>query len=336
VFVALPRFSGILELQIRCVLRFMTGQPSHRLSLDRHLPEIGICSLLLLLYLPLLLHWVDGWLNKSISIEHEYFSHGMLGLPFAAYLCWGKRDRWQQLPPETNLTRQALGLLLLSLGVACYLSNTTNLINLSLPILLTGLCIWLKGLSGLRLQAFPLLLLLLATPTELPYLLAPYTLPLQSFIAGTAGFILVQFGMNVRVDQIYLFVNDRIVEVAPYCAGLKMLFTSLYVGLIMLYWTGAWQSRSKVTIFYVGIVLISVVANMIRNTVLTYFHGTGQDQAFHWLHDGWGGDLYSTCMLGVLVILLQGIEKWFEPIDADDLNNLDDLDESNEIEPQQN
>jgi hypothetical protein len=33
-------------------------------------------------------------------------------------------------------------------------------------------------------------------------------LPLQKFIAGTAGFILVQFGMDVRGEQIYLFVNE--------------------------------------------------------------------------------------------------------------------------------
>jgi cyanoexosortase B len=294
----------------------MTGHPIRRLFLDRNLPaiapKIAICGLLLFLYTPLLLHWVDGWLNKSISIEHEYFSHGLLGLPFAVYLSWSQRDRWQQLCNETHPIHQPLGVSLLLVWVSCYLSNTSDLINLSLPLLLIGLCVWLKGLPGLRLQAFPLLLVLFATPNELPYLLVPYTLPLQQFIAGTAGFILVQFGMNVRVDQAYLFVNDRIVEVAPYCAGLKMLFTSLYVGLMMLHWTGAWRSRSKVILFYSGIIAISVTANVIRNTFLTFFHGTGQDQAFKWLHDGWGGDLYSTCMLGLLIVWLRWVEQWVE------------------------
>ncbi|HEY9643695.1 MAG TPA: cyanoexosortase B [Coleofasciculaceae cyanobacterium] len=284
---------------------------SSRKFLDRSPAEIAIFGLLLILYLPLLIHWFDGWLNKSISIEHEYFSHGILGLPIAADLCWQQRDRWQQLPDETNPTRQLLGLSLLILGISFYLSNLTDLINLSLPTLLTGLCLWFKGLPGLRLQAFPLVLVLLATPNEMPYLLAPYTLPLQRFIAGMAGFILVQSGMDVRVDQIYLFVNDRIVEVAPYCAGLKMLFTSFYVGLLLLYWTGQ-TSRLAIAVFYSGIVGISVAANVIRNTFLTYFHGTGQDAAFHWLHDGWGGDLYSTAMLGFIVLLLKGIEIWME------------------------
>ena len=41
--------------------------------------ELIIISFLLILYGPLLYHWVwDGWVNKSISIQHEYFSHGML------------------------------------------------------------------------------------------------------------------------------------------------------------------------------------------------------------------------------------------------------------------
>ncbi|MBI4784703.1 MAG: cyanoexosortase B [Oscillatoriophycideae cyanobacterium NC_groundwater_1537_Pr4_S-0.65um_50_18] len=285
----------------------MTLETSRKLSFDRS--TIALFSLLLILYVPLLAYWVYGWLTKNISIEHEYFSHGLLGLPFAAYLCWHRRERWRHMPDTTNPTRQILGLSLLILGVSFYLSNLTDLINLSLFTLLIGFCIGLKGWPGLRLQAFPLLLLLLATPNEIPYLLTPYTLPLQSLIAGVAGFILTQLGMDVRVDQIYLFVNDRIVEVAPYCAGLKMLFTSFYVGLLLLYWTGQ-TSRQTIAYFYAGIIFISVTANIVRNTLLTFFHGTGQDAAFQWLHDGWGGDVYSTAMLGLIVLWLRSLEAW--------------------------
>ncbi|WP_242059969.1 cyanoexosortase B [Oscillatoria sp. FACHB-1407] len=272
-----------------------------------------MAGLLLTLYAPLLIHWVDGWLNKSISTEHEYYSHGLIGLPFAAYLCWSNRDRWQELPNQSHIT----GLVGLIAGVLLYLSGVTNAVNLSFPIILIGLCLWLKGLPGLKLQAFPLLLVFLATPTDVPYLIAPYTLPLQEFIAGTAGFILLQFNMSVRVDQIYLYVNDQIVEVAPYCAGLKMLFTSLYVGLILVYWTGVWNSRSKTGSFFLSVIFISVSANIIRNTLLTFFHGTGRDQAFDWLHDGWGGDLYSACMLGLLVLLLRVIDQWLSSDSAE-------------------
>jgi cyanoexosortase B len=271
-----------------------------------YLPGAAVFGLLLILYVPLILHWYNGWLHKnSISTEHEYFSHGLIGLPFAAYLAWENRRVWQKLPSVSHWG----GLGLLVLGVICYRSNLANLVNLSLPIVLSGLCLWFKGMAGLRLLGFPLVLVWLATPTDLPYLIAPYTLPLQSFIAGTAGFLLVQFGMDVRVDQIYLFVNDRIVEVAPYCAGLKMLFTSLYLGLLLLYWTGAWVSRVKTVLFISGIVVISVSANILRNTLLTYFHGAAYEQAFAWLHEGWGGDLYSACLLGTLILLLQGIDR---------------------------
>lgn len=271
-------------------------------------PELAIGSLLLLLYVPLLLHWVDGWLNKTISTEHEYFSHGLIGLPFAVYIAWINRYRWQQLPDRAH----PLGLGVFILGLGCYLSPLSDWINLSLPLVLTGLCLWLKGIPGIRLQAFPLLLVLLATPNPIPYLIAPYTLPLQRLIAGVAGFILLQTGMNVRVDAIYLLVNDRVVEVAPYCAGLKMLFTSFYVSLMLLYWTGAWVSRTKVALLLTGTIILSVAANIIRNTFLTFFHGTGQESAFAWLHDGWGGDLYSTCLLGLLVVLMQVIDRWID------------------------
>ncbi|MDX2214414.1 MAG: cyanoexosortase B [Oculatellaceae cyanobacterium bins.114] len=291
----------------------MSSKSSVFRQFSHQLPTFAIVGLLLILYAPLLVHWCDGWLNKNISTEHEYYSHGLIGLPFAAYLCWNNRDRWQKLPYKSHIA----GLIGLVIGVLLYLSGVTNPVNLSFPIVLIGLCLWLKGVPGLKLQAFPLLLVFLATPTDLPYLIAPYTLPLQEFIAGTAGFILLQFNMSVRVDQIYLYVNDQIVEVAPYCAGLKMLFTSLYVGLILAYWTGIWNSRAKTSSFFFSVIFISVSANIIRNTLLTFFHGTGRDQAFDWLHQGWGGDLYSACMLGLLVLLLRGIDQWFSSDSAE-------------------
>ncbi|KAM3093898.1 cyanoexosortase B [Phormidesmis sp. 146-12] len=280
--------------------------------IDRYWSDLALWGLLTLLYAPLLLHWCDGWLRKSISIEHEYFSHGLIGLPFAGYIIWTNRKRWQRIDDgeRPGLWKFAGAILLLLAGVL-YLSGLPDFVNLSLPVLLIGICLWLKGLPGLKLQGFALLLVFLATPTEIPYLIAPYTLPLQSFIAATAGFILNQLGMDVTVEQIYLSVGGRIVEVAPYCAGLKMLFTGLYVSLMLLYWTGALRSRPLSILFLISTVVISVSANIVRNTLLTYFHGTGNDQAFGWLHEGWGGDVYSACMLGLLVILLNQIDRFF-------------------------
>lgn len=272
----------------------------------RHCSNIAAMALLLLIYMPLVMHWGEGWLYKTISIEHEYFSHGLLGLPFAAYIAWSQQAQWQQLPQRAH----PAGLLLLMGGLVLYFSHLPDAINLSLPIVLTGMCLWFKGRDGLRLQAFPLLLVFLATPNSMPYLLTPYTLPLQRLIAGVAGFMLMQLGVQVRVEQIYLFVNDRIIEVAPYCAGLKMLFTCLYVGLMLVYWTGLWRDRPKTTLFFLGIVSLSVVANILRNTLLAFLHGTGQAQAFHWLHESWGGDVYSAGLLAMVVLLLRSIEHW--------------------------
>ncbi len=273
--------------------------------------SFAILGVLALLYAPILLHWFDGWLNKSISTEHEYFSHGIIGIPFAAYLSWINRKKWQRLPDVNH----PLGVALLMIGGIFYLSGVTEWVNLSFPAILIGLCLWLKGIPGFKLQGFPLLLVFLATPTALPYLIAPYTLPLQSFIAGTAGFILSQFGMEVAVNGTNIFVGGRIVEVAPYCAGLKMLFTTLYVCLMLLYWTGALSSRRTTVWFLSTAVVVSVTANIIRNTLLSFFHGTGQQAAFEWLHDSWGGDLYSAIMLLLLVPILNRLDRYFsEPL----------------------
>lgn len=281
------------------------GRQTFPSFLARNLINISIAAAILVLYLPILYQWYDGWLNKNISTEHEYFSHGLIGFPYAAYVTWQHRKKWQRLTNQTNLW----GGILLGIGIFFYLSGAPEFVYFSLPVTLTGICLWLKGMPGLKLQAFPLLLVFLATPNPIPYLITPYTLWLQKFIAAVAGFILIQLGINVQIEGIHLTINNRLVEVAPYCAGLKMLFTSLYVGLILLHWTGNLGNRTRVISLLTGAAGISVTANIIRNTLLSWFHGMGQDQNFEWLHSGRGGDLYSVLMLLAIVGLLIAMEK---------------------------
>jgi cyanoexosortase B len=173
-------------------------------------------------------------------------------------------------------------------------------------------------------MAFPLLFVALATPTALPYLIVPYLLPLQQFIASVVGFLLMQIGMNVSVDQIYVFVNERIVEVAPYCAGLKMMMTSVYVGLMILHYTGNIHSRIKATSVLVGAALISVVGNIIRNTLLSFFHGTDNTAMFAWIHDSWGGDVFSALLLFSVLLLMKGIDKFADSIETTSMQNRED------------
>lgn len=288
------------------------------LASEKNLLSTIVGALLVLLYGPVLFHWYDGWLNKSIGIEHEYFSHGLIGLPYAAYIVWLNRHKWQDLENRPH----PAGAFLLALGGVFYLAGTSLWVNLSFPIVLAGICLWLKGREGLKLQGFPLLLTALATPNPLPYLITPYTLPLQVFIAGCAGFLLQQAGFNVSVDGIYLAVEGRMVEVAPYCAGLKMLFTSLYVTLMLLHWTNTIGDGRKVRLLLASAFAISVGANIIRNALLAWFHGTGQESNFELLHDSWGGDLYSVLMLLTIVLVFQivqyreAIRRSIPPVEA--------------------
>lgn len=275
---------------------------------------VAIASVFTLMYLPIVISWVHGWLFKSISIEHEYFSHGMIGLPFAGYLAWQMRSK--VTAGIASWRDQLIGTVICTIAGVFYLSNLVELVNLSFPLMIMGIILVLFGASALRRLTFPLVLVWLATPNEVPYLITPYTLPLQIFIANVAGFILRLFGFPVVVDQFYLYLNDKQVEVAPYCAGLKMLFTSLYVSLLLLHWTGLIRSRQFVGFFLGCTVLLSVVGNIIRNTLLTYFHGTGQDALFTWLHDSWGGDLYSAGILGILVWWIGKFENAASPSQA--------------------
>lgn len=283
-------------------------QATSKLSpfLERNLGNVLIIAFLAVLYTPLIWFWYDGWLNKNINIEHEYFSHAIIGFPYAAYIMFGRnRQKWQRL----NNKIHPLGGFFLALGLAFYITGTRELASLSFPIMITGILLWLKGIPGFKLNRFPLLLIFLGTPNSVPYLITPYTLPLQKFIAAVAWFLLQQLGVNTQVDGIYLYVNNIPVEVAPYCAGLKMLFTSLYVALLVLDWTGHISNIKRVITLLISATAISVTANIIRNTLLAVFHGNGMDRAFYILHDSWGGDLYSVGMLGTIVGLNWLLER---------------------------
>ncbi|NEQ52428.1 MAG: cyanoexosortase B [Leptolyngbya sp. SIO3F4] len=282
----------------------MIGISSNKSS--RWTAELLVISCLVILYGPLLYHWVwDGWVNKAISIQHEYFSHGILGIPLALKLIWDKRQSWSELRDRCHWS----GVVCMALALVFYTSGVMDAVNLSLPLMLIGLLLCLKGLAGLKMMLFPMVLIIFSTPTQLPYLIEPYILPLQRFIATVAGTILHSFGYEVEVNNIYLSMNQKLVEVAPHCAGLKMLFTSLYMGLVLTYWTGIYRSRLRTSVFFVGIILVSVIGNILRNTILTFFHGNSMDEAFHWLHESWGGDVYSGVMLGALVLIVNAIQS---------------------------
>src|SRR6476659_9195167 len=127
------------------------------INFERYFLSAVILGILVILYAPLIIHWYDGWLHKNISIEHEYFSHGLIGLPFAAYIAWTNRKRWQRLSDrEDSGAAKPLGAVFLLIAGVFYLSGLPDPVNLSLPFLLVGLCLWLKGFQGLKSQAFPL------------------------------------------------------------------------------------------------------------------------------------------------------------------------------------
>lgn len=278
---------------------------SKPLVLNTSLINYLILGLIAVLYVPILIHWVDGWLNKTIGIEHEYFSHALLGFPLATYIVWQKRHQWQQLPDTIN----PWGGVCLLIAAWSYSTGVPDFVSFSFALMLTGICLWLKGLPGLRLQAFPLVLLWLGTPNFIPYLLTPYTFWLQRFIAISIGFILYLFGFDIEVQTIYVSINGQLIEVAPYCAGLKMLFTSIYVALMLLYWRNKLNSKTITILLLTGTVLINLIGNIVRNTLLAMFSGIQQQDLFDLLHEGWWGDIYSGLTLVLIFLLLKGIER---------------------------
>ncbi len=89
---------------------------------------------------------------------------------------------------------------------------------------------------------------------------------------------------------------------------------------MLLYWSENLSDRQKSIFMLIGAVVISVSGNILRNALLTFFHGTGKEGLFVWLHDAWGGDLYSLFMLGGIVLLLKVMDR----LDSQSESELDE------------
>ena len=95
----------------------------------------------------------------------DYFSHGFLIPPIAAFLAWERRDRFQNAPIKPSpvgLVFVIAGILALAPGVPVFLTRV------SLVFAIAAVVLMFFGWSRLRIVAFPFAILLLMIPLPGP------------------------------------------------------------------------------------------------------------------------------------------------------------------------
>jgi len=203
------------------------------------------------------------------DISHRWatdpqYSHGFLVPIFAAIVLWVRRDQHADVAFEVS----PWGLVFLAVGgvfrIAAAVFYFDWLDALSLIPTLTGVCLLLIGMRGLR-WAWPAVLFLvfmLPAPYQLEVALAH---PLQSlattcstYLLQTMGLPAIAEGNIIRIDEISLGVEEA-------CSGLGMLITffalsTAFALVIRRHWVQG-------LIVFMSAIPIAVVVNILRITL---------------------------------------------------------------------
>jgi exosortase len=226
------------------------------------LVKIGILGVLF----ALLNHWqfsplVDSW------IVDPNWSHGFLIPLFSLYLLYARRTELLSAPRRTCL----LGLLVLLGGIGLtivgfYPIGTYWISQLSMPIVLLGLVLYLAGLQVVRVAWLPILYLMLAMPIP-EMLYVRIALPLQNFAAKGATILLQLGGVEISVTASRLSVLSRggtehSLTVAEACSGIRSLIAYVALGVAWAYleYRPIWQRG----VLVIAAVPIAIVLNVVR------------------------------------------------------------------------
>ena len=126
-----------------------------------------------------------------------------------------------------------------------------------------------------RLNYLPLLLIMAISPafSNIIYI---WSFPIRVQLSQWAGQVLSCIHMNIQVEGNLLHLDGHLFSVDPACIGLKMVVTSLVVGLLILaYFERKQQSMLafwEAALLLLGILLGAVLANFIRLLILIVFH----------------------------------------------------------------
>jgi exosortase len=234
--------------------------------------------------------WGEWWSN-------DYYSHGPLILPVAAYLAW---RRWP--PPSERARDDQSGLIVLAGGVGLFLLfstlKATYLAAFATIVILAGLVWTFGGLKLLRRLAFPLTFLGLMVP--LPFV-ERATLPLALWTGACSGWLAGRLGLAATVNGAAITLPDTTLVIGAPCSGINSI-----ISLITLTTLAAYVLRGPLwgRLVLVGLAVpLAMLGNILRVANLLWVaHYLGDEAAFHFYHD-YSGPLFFVVAMLLLIPL---------------------------------
>jgi exosortase len=254
-----------------------------------------VTLLFIFAYAPILLDLIRG-LSGNELVQHAPFVFALAG-----YLVFERRHEPGWLDHEQDSGGSVLVFLAgIVLNVVGQGLGVYYVAQVSLPITLYGLVLYLMGPAAAKLVRFPAVLLVFAFPIP-GKLYLELVVPLRLFVSRGATWLLRQAGYDVVRQGNVLIVDSLPIGVTEACAGLSSLMTilalSVFYGYLRIRRIGL-----RLFVVLAGMVLV-FAANILRVTALSAGAVRwGQESVFVGTHALWGVLVFAGCVLGLLVV----------------------------------
>ena len=158
-------------------------------------------------------------------------AHGLLLIGVAGYLVFHRRNRINQIKPESWMPGLFIMVAAMALLLMGHVAVEYFVMRFSLIILLAGVIGFLLGKDVLKVLLFPLFLILLAIP--LPAIVVnSLTLPLKALASSLASEMLRAMGVSILQEGNILQTPKITLEVVNACSGMRSVFSLFVLALL--------------------------------------------------------------------------------------------------------
>jgi exosortase len=266
---------------------------------DRRRPyDLSIVTLLVLTLFPF--YPVLRDLAQSV-IGNELAHHAPLVFALAVFLIYQDRKSIAQLLHEASgagpISPMVAGLLLNSVG---QILGITYLAQLSFPLTLYGMVLYLKGPIVARRLIFPLSFLFFAFPIP-GKIYYQVIFPLKLFVTKVSAGILLSLGYNVTSEGNILQISSTVIGVADACSGLNSLMAMLTLSTFYTYMIIRRMIYRVLIVLSMFPLVMAVNAMRVTATCIVAVRW-GDEVASGNLHTFWGIFVFAASVIGLIVI----------------------------------
>ena len=273
-------------------------------AVDVQRSEWLLAALLLLVFAPAGIALGGVWLSV------DYYSHGFL-VPLVAY--WALTRSRTRFSPLENRDRRgfavaALAAVVYAVGLA---TSVVSLQGLGLVAAIAACALYLGGVQGVRVLAFPLAFLVFMVPLPQTWI-TPLIVQLQLIVSATAVNLLDWLGSGaVRHGNVIQLPAGDELFVAEACSGITSIVTLTPLAVMFAYFTESTLARRMTIIL--AVVPAAVLGNLLRvSLTVAAAERYGVDAATgNLLHESAG--LITFTLACLALIALGGLMKRFSP-----------------------